>query len=60
MFISKVMPQYQGFYYFNQVTVICTEYLALELSPSPSVNSEFTQKCVKSANTCKSDSFVIH
>ncbi|NXO06969.1 PKDCC kinase, partial [Oriolus oriolus] len=27
------------------------EYLALELSPSPSVNSEFTQKCVKSANT---------
>ncbi|NXT12954.1 PKDCC kinase, partial [Prunella fulvescens] len=31
--------------------VICTEYLALELSPSPSVNSEFTQKCVKSANT---------
>ncbi|NXQ10112.1 PKDCC kinase, partial [Peucedramus taeniatus] len=31
--------------------VICTEYLALVLSPSPSVNSEFTQKCVKSANT---------
>ncbi|NXI11576.1 PKDCC kinase, partial [Irena cyanogastra] len=31
--------------------VICTQYLALELSPSPSVNSEFTQKCVKSANT---------
>ncbi|NXO64796.1 PKDCC kinase, partial [Phainopepla nitens] len=27
------------------------EYLALELGPSPSVNSEFTQKCVKSANT---------
>ncbi|NXP32751.1 PKDCC kinase, partial [Leiothrix lutea] len=27
------------------------KYLALELSPSPSVNSEFTQKCVKSANT---------
>ncbi|NXH57582.1 PKDCC kinase, partial [Rhabdornis inornatus] len=26
-------------------------YLALELSPSPSVSSEFTQKCVKSANT---------
>ncbi|NXL75359.1 PKDCC kinase, partial [Leptocoma aspasia] len=37
--------------------VICTEYLALELSPRPSVNSEFTQKCVKSANTHKSDSF---
>ncbi|NXE58469.1 PKDCC kinase, partial [Calcarius ornatus] len=37
--------------------VICTEYLALELSPSPSANSEFTQKCVKSANTHKSDSF---
>ncbi|NWI07739.1 PKDCC kinase, partial [Tichodroma muraria] len=31
--------------------VICTNYLALELSPSPSVNSAFTQKCVKSANT---------
>ncbi|NXQ40069.1 PKDCC kinase, partial [Catharus fuscescens] len=27
------------------------EYLALELSPSPSASSEFTQKCVKSANT---------
>ncbi|NXU41909.1 PKDCC kinase, partial [Drymodes brunneopygia] len=27
------------------------KYLALELSPSPWVNSEFTQKCVKSANT---------
>ncbi|NXN78074.1 PKDCC kinase, partial [Bombycilla garrulus] len=26
-------------------------YLALELKPSPSVNSEFTQKCVKSAKT---------
>ncbi|NXC82432.1 PKDCC kinase, partial [Cercotrichas coryphoeus] len=26
-------------------------YLGLELSPSPSVSSEFTQKCVKSANT---------
>ncbi|NXX64980.1 PKDCC kinase, partial [Spizella passerina] len=31
--------------------VICTEYLALELSPSPSANSEFTQKYMKSANT---------
>ncbi|NXW79015.1 PKDCC kinase, partial [Hirundo rustica] len=27
------------------------KYVALEVSPSPSVNSEFTQKCVKSANT---------
>ncbi|NWR97790.1 PKDCC kinase, partial [Motacilla alba] len=41
----------------KHVTLICTECLALELSPSPSVNSEFTQKCVKSANTHKSDSF---
>ncbi|NWH38770.1 PKDCC kinase, partial [Chloropsis hardwickii] len=35
----------------NHNKLICTKYLALELSPSPSVNSEFTQKCVKSANT---------
>ncbi|NXV04620.1 PKDCC kinase, partial [Cettia cetti] len=33
------------------------KYLALELSPSPSVNSEFTQKCMKSANTHKLNSF---
>ncbi|NXB77717.1 PKDCC kinase, partial [Donacobius atricapilla] len=37
--------------FITSIKFVPTEYLALELSPSPSVNSEFTQKCVKSANT---------
>ncbi|NXD36745.1 PKDCC kinase, partial [Copsychus sechellarum] len=35
----------------NAYYLLFFSYLALELSPSPSVSSEFTQKCVKSANT---------